>query len=219
MAVVPTISADILGLLGIVILLSALYMQGQTFVDPTIRAISIQSFMLTTLFSVLFVQSGDLNLLYLAGVTAVVRGVLIPTVMLRQVQAFRHSLRETGTAQRIPSLVILGVIMVIGGYAVFRAVLLPILPNPLISVPFVLLLLGFLLIVTRRNALMQMTGFLEEENAVLFAGALIAPSIPLLIEFAVVLDILGVVLVGVLLSATRNVLQTLEAPDLEQLSG
>jgi hydrogenase-4 component E len=219
MAIVPTIPSDILGLLGIVILLSALYMQGQTFVDPTIRAISIQSFMLTALFSVLFVQSGDFNLLYLAGVTAVVRGVLIPTVMLRQVQAFRHSLRETGTGQRIPSLVILGVIMVIGGYAVFRAVLLPILPNPLISVPFVLLLLGFLLIVTRRNALMQMTGFLEEENAVLFAGALIAPSIPLLIEFAVVLDILGVVLVGVLLSATRNVLQTLEAPDLEQLSG
>jgi hydrogenase-4 component E len=219
MAVVPTISADVLGLLGIVILLSALYMQGQTFVDPTIRAISIQSFMLTVLFSVLFVQSGDFNLLYLAGVTAVVRGALIPTVMLRQVQTFRHSLRETGTGQRIPSLVILGVIMVIGGYAVFRAVLLPILPNPLISVPFVLLLLGFLLIVTRRNALMQMTGFLEEENAVLFAGALIAPSIPLLIEFAVVLDILGVVLVGVLLSATRNVLQTMEAPDLEQLSG
>jgi hydrogenase-4 component E len=219
MAVVPTIPSDILGLLGIVILLSALYMQGQTFVDPTIRAISGQSFLLTALFLVLFIQSGDLNLLYLAGVTAVVRGVLIPTVMLRQVQAFRHSLRETGTGQRIPSLVILGVVMVIGGYAVFRAVLLPILPNPLISVPFVLLLLGFLLIVTRRNALMQMTGFLEEENAVLFAGALIAPSIPLLIEFAVVLDILGVVLVGVLLSATRNVLQTLEAPDLEQLSG
>lgn len=200
-------------------LLSALYMQGQTFVDPTIRAISAQSFILTAFFSILFFQSGDMNLLYLAGVTAVVRGVLIPTVMLRQVQAFRHSLRETGTGQRIPSLIILGVIVVIGGYAIFRAILLPILPNPLASVPFVLLLLGFLLIVTRRNALMQMTGFLEEENAVLFAGALIVPSIPLLIEFAVVLDILGVVLVGVLLSATRNVLQTLEAPDLEQLSG
>ncbi len=194
-------------------------MQGQTFVDPTIRAISAQSFILTAFFSILFFQSGDMNLLYLAGVTAVVRGVLIPTVMLRQVQAFRHSLRETGTGQRIPSLIILGVIVVIGGYAIFRAILLPILPNPLASVPFVLLLLGFLLIVTRRNALMQMTGFLEEENAVLFAGALIVPSIPLLIEFAVVLDILGVVLVGVLLSATRNVLQTLEAPDLEQLSG
>ena len=210
---------EISGLLGILVILSALYMQSQTFVDPTIRAISVQSFIITTSFAILFLQSGDLTLLYLAGITAVMRGVLIPMVMLYQVRRFKHSLRETGTGQRIPSFVIFGVMIVIGGYAIFKTVLIPALPNPLVSVPFVLLLLSFLLIVTRRNALMQMTGFLEEENAVLYAGALIAPSIPLLIEFAVVLDVLGVVLVGVILSATRDVLRTLESPDLKQLSG
>ncbi|MDG6965902.1 MAG: hypothetical protein JRM75_04480, partial [Nitrososphaerota archaeon] len=97
--------------------------------------------------------------------------------------------------------------------------LLPDLSNPSASVPFVLVLLSFLLIATRKNALTQMTGFLEEENAVLYAGALIAPTIPLLIEFAVVLDVLGVILVGVILSATRDVLRTLEEPELEQLTG
>jgi hydrogenase-4 membrane subunit HyfE len=140
-------------------------------------------------------------------------------VMLYQVRHFKHSLRETGTGQRIPSFVILGVIVVIVGYGLFRTVLLPVLPNSLVAVPLVLILLSFLLIITRKNALMQMTGFLQEENAVLYAGALIAPSIPLLIEFAVVLDVLGVVLVGVILSATRDVLHTLESPDLEQLTG
>lgn len=219
MSVAVPFFTEISGLLGIVVILSALYMQGQTFVDPTIRAISLQSFLITVLFALLFIQSGDLTLLFLAAITAVVRGVLIPVVMLYQVRHFKHSLRETGAGQRIPSLVIIGVIMVIGGYALFKTVLLPVLPDPLVSVPFVLLLLSFLLIVTRRNALMQMTGFLEEENAVLYAGALIAPSIPLLVEFAVVLDILGVVLVGVILSGTREVLRTLESPELEQLVG
>jgi hydrogenase-4 component E len=210
---------EISGLLGISVVLSALYLQSQTFVDPTIRAVSVQSFLLAALFVVLSLQSGDPTLLYLAGITAVIRGVLIPVVMLYQVRRFRHSLRESGTGQRVPSLVIVGVVMVIGGYALFKTVLLPTLSSTSVLVPFVLVLLSFLLIVTRRNALMQMTGFLEEENAVLYAGAVIAPSIPLLIEFAVVLDVLGVVLVGVILSATRDVLRTLESPELEQLTG
>ena len=211
--------AELVGLLGILVILSALYLQSQTFVDPTIRAAAAQSLILATLFVVLFLQSGDADLLYLAAITAGIRGILIPVVMLYQVRRFKHSLRESGTGQRVPSLVIVGVIMVIAGYALFKTALLPTLSNPSVSVPFVLVLLSFLLIVTRRNALTQMTGFLEEENAVLYAGALIAPSIPLLIEFAVVLDILGVVLVGVILSATRDVLRTLESPELEQLTG
>lgn len=210
---------EITSLLGIIIILSALYMQSQTFVDPTIRAIALQSFLLTVLFTLMFLESGDLTILYLAIITAVIRGILIPRVMLYQVSRFKHSLRETGTGQRVPSLVIVGVIIVIIGYLLFKTVLLPVVGNTAVSVPFVLLLLGFLLIVTRRNALTQMTGFLEEENAVLYVGALITPSIPLLIEFAVVLDILGVILIGVILSATREVLRTLESPDLEQLTG
>lgn len=211
--------SEIAGLLGILVILSALYLQSQTFVDPTIRGVSVQSFILAALFVVLFLQSGNVDLLYLVAITAAIRGLVIPLVMLYQVRRFKHSLRERGTGQRVPSFVIMGVILVIGGYALFKTVLLPTLASPSASIPFVLVLLSFLLIVTRRNALMQMTGFLEEENAVLYAGAVIAPSIPLLIEFAVVLDVLGVVLVGVILSATRDVLRTLEAPDLEQLSG
>lgn len=214
-----TLLTELSGLFGILVILSALYMQGQSFVDPTIRAISFQSFAIAALFVVLYLQSGDITLVYLAVITAVVRGVLIPRVMLYQVRNLRHSLRETGTGLRIPSLIIVGIIFVIAGYAIFKSVLLPAPLNPLASVPFSLLLLSFLLIFTRRNALMQMSGFLEEENAVLYAGALIAPSIPLLVEFAVVLDVLGVVLVGVILSASRDVFLTLEAPELEELRG
>ena len=217
---IPTpLLPEIAGLLGILVILSALYLQSQTFVDPAIRAVAVQSVLLAGLFVVLYLESGVVDLLYLAAITAGVRGILIPAVMLYQVRRFKHSLRESGTGQRVPSLVIVGVMTVIGGYALFKTALLPTLSNPSVSVPFVLVLLSFLLIVTRRNALTQMTGFLEEENAVLYAGALIAPTIPLLIEFAVVLDVLGVVLVGVILSATRDVLRTLEEPELEQLTG
>jgi hydrogenase-4 component E len=206
---------EIEALLGILILLSALYMQGQSFVDPTIRAILVQSFLMSVLFALLGIQSGNVGLLYLALLTAIMRGITLPRIMLYQVRKFKHSLRETGTGQRIPALIILGVIMIIVGYTIFRAVLAPYLPNSQVSVAFTLLLLGFLLIISRKNTLVQMTGYVEEENAILYAGALIAPTIPLLIEFAVVLDIFGVVIIGVILAAQRDVFRTLEPADLD----
>ncbi len=210
---------EIEALLGILVILSALYMQGQAFVDPTIRGILIQSFLISVLFGILAIQSDNIDLFYLAVLTAVMRGITVPRIMLYQVRKFKHSLRETGLGQKTPALVILGVIFVIIGYALFKSIIKPFVPNAEASVAFVLLLLGFLLIISRRNALVQMTGYVEEENAVLLAGALIVPKIPLLIEFAVLLDIFGVVIIGVILSAQRDVLHTLEPADLEQLRG
>jgi hydrogenase-4 component E len=194
-------------------------MLGQAYIDPTIRAIAIQSFLISVLLGILFLHTEDANLLYLALITAVMRGVVFPRIMLYQVRRFKHKLRETGVGKKTPTLVIAGIIIAIIGYALFRSVLFPFLTNTQLSVPFILLLLGFFLIITRRNTLGQMSGYVQQENAVLYMGALIAPGIPFLIEFAVVLDILGVVLVAVILSAQRDIFQTLEPADIDQLSG
>ncbi|MGA9150668.1 MAG: hypothetical protein WBZ36_08820 [Candidatus Nitrosopolaris sp.] len=200
-------------------ILSALYMLGQAYIDPTIRAIAIQSFLISALLVILFLHTEDVNLLYLALITAVMRGVVFPRIMLYQVRRFKHKLRETGVGRKTPVLVITGIMIAIIGYALFRSVVFPFLTNTQLSVPFILLLLGFFLIITRRNTLGQMSGYVQEENAILYIGALIAPGIPFLIEFAVALDILGIVLVAVILSAQRDIFQTLEPADIDQLSG
>lgn len=210
---------ELVGLLGISVILSALYMLGQAYIDPTIRAIAIQSFIISALLGILFLHTQDANLLYLAVITGVMRGIVFPRIMLYQVRRFKHKLRETGAGKKTPMLIIIGIIIAIIGYALFKSIVFPFLPNTQLSVPFILLLLGFLLIITRRNTLGQMTGYIQEENAVLYIGTLIAPGIPLLIEFAVLLDILGIVLVAVILSAQRDVFHTLEPSDIDQLSG
>jgi hydrogenase-4 component E len=216
--IIPFVN-EIEALLGITVILSALYMQGQSFVDPTIRAILVQSFLLSALFAIIAIQTDNVELYYLAILTVVMRGIAVPRIMLYQVRKFKHSLRESGTGQKIPSFILVGVILIIVGYALFKIILEPYIPYTQVSVALILLLLGFLLIVSRRNSLVQMTGYIEEENAILYAAALIAPSIPILIEFAVVLDIFGIVIIGIILSAQRDVFRTLEPADLEQLSG
>jgi hydrogenase-4 component E len=219
MAIVIPFYNAFVELLGISVILSALYMLGQTYIDPTIRAIAIQSLMISALLGLLFLSTNDINLLYLALITGVMRGIVFPRIMLYQVRRFRHKLRETGVGKKTPMLIIIGIIISIIGYGLFKSIVFPFLPNTQLSVPFILLLLGFFLIITRRNTLAQMTGYIQQENAILYIGALIAPGIPLLIEFAVVLDILGIVLVSVILSAQRDVFHTMEPADIDQLSG
>jgi hydrogenase-4 component E len=219
MVIVIPFYDELVGLLGISVILSALYMLGQAYIDPTIRAIAIQSLIISALIVILFLKTGDLNLLWLAMITGVMRAIIVPRIMLYQVRRFKHTLRETGIGKKTPMLIMIGIIIAIIGYALFKSIVFPFLPNTQLSVPFVLLLLGFFLIITRRNTLGQMTGYIQQENAVLYISALIAPGIQLLIEFAIVLDILGIVLVAVILSAQRDVFHTLEPSDIEQLSG
>jgi hydrogenase-4 membrane subunit HyfE len=135
------------------VILSALYMLGEAYIDPTIRAIAIQSFLISALLVILFLHTEDVNLLHLALITAVMRGVVFPRIMLYQVRRFKHKLRETGVGKKTPVLVITGIMIAIIGYALFRSVVFPFLTNTQLSVPFILLLLGFFLIITRRNTL------------------------------------------------------------------
>ena len=55
-------ATNIEALLGILVILSALYMQGQSFVDPTIRAIIVQSILISILFGILALQTDNFNL-------------------------------------------------------------------------------------------------------------------------------------------------------------
>ncbi|MDG6929393.1 MAG: hypothetical protein JRN39_02615 [Nitrososphaerota archaeon] len=211
--------SEAVGLLEMMVVMTALYMQGQSYIEPSIKAVSLQSVFLSALFVALYLESGDVGLLFLSAITLAMRGAVVPYMMLRQVRPSGRTLRETESSQRIASLIVVGAMVVMAGYALFTLILLPAVSAPSASVAFVLLLLSFLLIITRHNTLVQMSGYLEEENAVLLFGALIAPGLPLLMEVAVALDIFGVVLVGVIISAEREAFRTLEPEDLEQLSG
>ena len=50
MTIPASLLGEVAGLLGILVILSALYLQSQTFVDPTIRAVAVQSLLLAGFF-------------------------------------------------------------------------------------------------------------------------------------------------------------------------
>ncbi len=210
---------DITALVGIGILLSALFLQSESFVHPLIEGIAFQSLLLALLLGWLAWTEGSPNLAILAGLMVIVRALLIPYVLRQQIRAFHWRAREVRAANRVTGHALAAVAAAIVAWFVFQQTLSSVFPQPGAALAFVLLVQGLLMLATRSNTLVQVIGYLEEENAIVYAGALVASAFPLFVEVIVVLDILGVVLVGVILSIQRDVTGSPEQADFEELAG
>ena len=212
-------SAELVGLVGVGILLTALFLQSESFVGPLVRGIALQSLLLGVLLGWLAWSQRSLDLALLAALAVTVRALFIPWVLERQISAFRWRLREVHAAQRVTGHALAAIALAIVAWFVFQETLATVLPVPGGALPFVLLVEGLLMLATRSNTIVQVIGYLEEENAVVYAGALFAPNFPLFVEVVIFLDVLGVVLVGVILSIQRDVTGSPEQGGLEELAG
>jgi hydrogenase-4 component E len=212
-------TAEAVALVGVGILLTALFLQAESFVDPLIRGIALQSLLLGVLLGWLAWVTRSVDLAIIAGLAVGVRAAFIPYVLRRQIRAFRWRVRELRAAHRVTGHALAAVALAIVAWFVFQQTLASVFPEAGAALPFVLLVQGLLMLATRSNTIVQVIGYLEEENAVVYAGALFARGFPLFIEVVVFLDVLGVVLVGVILSIQRDVTGTPEETSLEELSG
>ncbi len=71
----------------------------------------------------------------------------------------------------------------------------------LIPAALATVLAGFLMLVTRREALGQVLGYIVMENGIFIFGLLLIEAVPLLVEFGVVLDLfVGVFVMGIIVN-------------------
>lgn len=210
---------ELVAIIGVGTLLTALYLQSESFVRPLVSGIAAQSFLLAALLGLLAWTERSLDLAILAGLAVAVRGILIPHLLRRQIIAFRWKARELQASHRTTNHALAAVALAIVGWWVYSVALAPIFEAPGGALPFILLLEGFLMLMTRGNTLVQVIGYLEEENALVYMGALFAHGFPLFVEAVVFLDVLGVVLVGIVLSIQRDVVGVPEHAALEELTG
>ncbi|MGC2289932.1 MAG: hypothetical protein WA688_08770 [Thermoplasmata archaeon] len=212
-------TTEVVPLLGVGILLTALYLQSESFVDPLVWGVALQSGLIALLLGWLAWADHNVDFAILAVLAVGIRVFLIPYVLRRQIRAFRWRARELRASQRVTGHVLAAVALAIIAWFVFQQTLAPAFPELGGALPFVLLIQGLLMLATRANTIVQVVGYLEEENAIVFAGALFARGFPLFIEVVIFLDVLGVVLVGVILSIQRDVTGTPEEKVLEELTG
>lgn len=151
--------------------------------------------------------------------TMAIKGVVLPRVLL---WAIRESAvrRELRPSVGYGASVLFGLAATAVAFAVSTR--LPDMPDPrlplLVPVSLAALMMGMILLTTRRKALFQVIGYLMLENGIYLFGLTLANGLPLLVEMGVLLDVLvGVFIMGLVVFQIHRELETLDSHRLTEL--
>jgi hydrogenase-4 membrane subunit HyfE len=208
---------DILGALLLFAMLLILA-SGQLF--RAIYAVAMQSVFLGIAGAVLEAATGNADLWIIAGITIVVKAILLPWLLIWVVRRLQIP-REIEPVIPINATLALAAGIVVLAFhlgASLGPVRQAITGNAL-PVGIALILLGVLVMASRRKALVQMVGLFASENGIFFTAMAVSQGMPLIIEIGVILDVvLGALVMGILVLRVRSSVDT-DIADLENLRG
>ncbi len=214
-------TAQILSLLGALLLLTAFRTVGARRLGDFVSSFVQQSVVLAAVATVVGYATGTPDLYLVAILTLLVKAWAIPAILGR---VARDLPADDGvrSAIGIPLSIVVSI-----GLAVLAFLASPnvavsgtLLNEPPLAISVTMVLMGLFVISTKRHAVAQLVGLLTVENG-LFSGAIaIAYGLPLIVEFGILFDILvAVVVVGLLVSLIHRELATTDTTELRRLRG
>jgi len=220
----PPIAASIFGLLAIAALLLTFVMLGSRWLDHYLYAFAAESWMIAGLSATVGVYAGYPELILIALLTIVFRGVLLPYLIWRiiQRQAADH---EVEVILRPSSSLLVGAAAVIFALVVAYHIgadlgLVGTVAVLALTVMLAMKLIGFLMLVFRHEAISQVLGLLVLENGIFLGAQILVPGMPMLFEIVILFDLLvAVACFGILVRYLRSAIGSTSSLGLRKLRG
>jgi len=130
--------------------------------------------------------------LYISSVlTLALKVVLLPWILHALVRRLRIH-REIETIVNVPMTMLIGIALVVFSYHLTAPVreISTLITRSTLAVGLATVMLGLLMMITRRHAVTQIIGFLALENGLFFAATSATYGMPLVVELGVALDVL-----------------------------
>ncbi len=179
----------ILNAICVVLLMLNLFALGTSRILSVIRIVAAQGALLGL---IPLLMHGHLTLaaVLAAGAAVVLKGIVIPSMMVR-------ALRDAQIKREVEPLVGLLPSIIFGALATVFALLfashMPLADQHidalLVPTSIATVLAGFILLITRFKALSQVIGYLVLDNGIFIFGMLLVDAMPLVIEMGVLLDL------------------------------
>ncbi len=214
------LATRLIDVLGGLLLFTMLLILAAGQVYRAIYAVAAQAVFLGVAGAVLAAATGSADLWIIAGVTIVAKAGLLPWLLIRVVRRV-HISREIEPV--IPTAVTFAVAACIVVLAFhLNASLGPVrqaVTGNALPVGVTLILVGVLVMASRRKALVQMVGLFASENGIFFTAMAVSQGMPLIIEIGVILDVvLGALVMGILVLRVRSSVDA-DIADLDSLKG
>ena len=201
------------------VLLTSFVMLAQARIVPLIHTFAWQGLLLAVTTALVAYVSGHPHLYFSAAITLGLKAILIPWLLHRL--AVRLNIHHEIEAIRYPSLIQLGgAALVVFSYSVVLPVvqLATHTARNTIAVSQAVVLLGMLLMITRKKAVTQVIGFMSIENGLFFAAVVATYGMPMVVELGIAFNVLvAAVLFGVFFFQMRESIDSLDVDRLNRL--
>lgn len=164
-------------------------------------------------------SSGLSDLYYSAALTLILKVIALPWILHRLI----HRLGVQWDSEplvNIPTTMLVGLALVIFAFGLAQPIsmLATTITRHTLGIALAVILLSFLMMITRRKAVTQVIGFLAMENGLFFAATSATYGMPMVIELGIALDLLvGVFILGIFFFQIREQFDSLELHHLESL--
>jgi hydrogenase-4 component E len=220
----PPFVASIFSLLAIAALLLTFVMLGSRWLLHYLYAFAAESWMIAGLSATVGIYAGYPELLLIAVLTIVFRGILLPYLIWRLIRG-QQSDREVEVVLRPSTSMVLGAFAVLFALSVAYSIgaslnLVGTIAVLALTVMLAMKLIGFLMLVLRHEAISQVMGLLILENGIFLGAQILVPGMPMLFEIVILFDLLvAVACFGVLVRYLRTAIGSTSSAGLSRLRG
>ena len=195
-------------------ILLVLFMQWETYTQKIITTFSVASYTIAAFLLYIGIVEKEYLVIILAIITAIVRGFFIPWFMKRTIVRDHWREREIRPTLSTAFSILVSLLIVVFAYVLYRITIYSSVRLSAGSIPIALILQGAFLMVSRRNAFIQLIGYMIMENAIFLFEGYIFPGLPFIVEAGIVLDLIGIVAVaGIVVKMMKNSTSDLHESD------
>jgi hydrogenase-4 component E len=213
------LSSQLINLGAALLLLTSFAMLSQRRILSLVNLFAVQGAALSVSTAIVAWTSGQNHLYWSAGLSFALKVLLLPWILHRLIN--RLNVRwDTEPLIKIPTTMLVGIVLVVFAFGLAQPIsqLSTTIARSTLGIALAVVMLSFLMMITRRKALSQVIGFLAMENGLFFAATSATYGMPMVVELGVALDILiGMVILGVFFFQIREQFDSLDLQHLEQL--
>ena len=213
------LSSQLIHLFAAILLLLSFAMLAQRRIVSLINLFVGQGVALVGSTVVVAYSTGQHHLYYSAALTLLLKVLLLPAILHRLLRKLEVQW-DMETLVNIPTILLLGLMVVIFAFGLAQPIseLSSTVTRSTLGIAMAVVLLSFLMMITRRKAVSQVVGFLAMENGLFFAATSTTYGMPMVVELGIALDVpVGVFILGIFFFHIREQFESLDLHHMESL--
>jgi hydrogenase-4 component E len=214
-----TFDLQLLNACAAFLLLLSFAMLSQRRVVTLVNLLAVQGGLLAVATLLLAWRTGQHHLYLSAALTAALKAAFLPWLLHRLIRRL-EVYWDTEPLLNISGTMLAGLLIVVFAFGLAQPItqLASTTTRSAIGIAVSVILLAFLMMITRRKAMSQVVGFLSMENGLFFGAMSATYGMPMVVELGVALDVLVAMLVlGVFFFQIREQFDSLDLHHLESL--